>query len=164
MGTLQLPRTWLKRIVSMHTTWRFEKLFKISWNWTLPSLRFLHEFKFLLLLQRPDSLSKEACAKLEEDNRRHQVFYLKCPLCESLNSRNLHCSNGKEKLRKSWRQRSGQWHHWFMASCMGSFSEHLSPSLFFLCSVRTGSLLWRLITDEFTLVFFPHSVLSHHCV
>lgn len=37
----------------------------------------------------------------------------------------------------------------------GPVSEHLSPSLFSLCSVRAGSLLCRLITDIFTLVFFP---------
>ena len=40
------------------------------------------------------------------------------------------------------------------------FGQHfsrasLSPRLFSLCSVRTGSLLWRLITAVFTLVFFP---------
>ena len=88
-------------------------------------------------------------------SRRQQLFYLRRLLFESLNSRNRHCSSGKERLRKWWRQRSGPWHHWFIAWCLDSFSDHLSPSLFSLCSVRTGSLLWRLITAVFTLVFFP---------
>lgn len=48
------------------------------------------------------------------------IFYFNSLLC--LNPRNLYCSNGEERLRKSWRHQSSQWRYWFIAWCFVLFS------------------------------------------